>query len=132
MQSFYNGLSQKSREQLDATIGGSFMSLTAGKAEILMEKIAKNQSWPSSNIQSCQSEEAPEELCALSTKLNVLLNWLDERAKYKEDQRAIENAYKQDTSSPSTIQFHHNKDRVNNKVSTKIITIILPILNYHL
>jgi hypothetical protein len=27
-----------------------------------------------------------------------LLNWLDERAKYKEDQRTIENAYKQDTS----------------------------------
>jgi hypothetical protein len=27
-----------------------------------------------------------------------LLNWLDERAKCKEDQRAIENAYKQDTS----------------------------------
>jgi hypothetical protein len=53
MQSFYNGLSQKSRKQLDATVGGSFMSLTAGKAEILMEKIAENQNWPSGNIQSC-------------------------------------------------------------------------------
>jgi hypothetical protein len=39
---FCNGLIQKSREQLDATTGGSFMSLTLGKAEILLEKIAKN------------------------------------------------------------------------------------------
>jgi hypothetical protein len=44
MQSFYNGLSQKSREQLDVTVGGSFMSLTAGKAKILMERIVENQS----------------------------------------------------------------------------------------
>jgi hypothetical protein len=53
MQSFYNGLSQKSREQQDATTRGSFMSLTAGKAETLMEKIAENQNWPLGNIQSC-------------------------------------------------------------------------------
>jgi hypothetical protein len=58
MQSFYNGLSQKSREPLDATAGGSFMSLTARKAKILMKKIAENKNWPSGNIQSChQSEE---------------------------------------------------------------------------
>jgi hypothetical protein len=44
MQSFYNGLSKKSREQLDATVGGSFMSLTAGKSKILLKKIAENQS----------------------------------------------------------------------------------------
>jgi hypothetical protein len=29
----------------------------------------------------------------LSTKMDDLLNWLDQRAKYKEDQRAIEAAY---------------------------------------
>ena len=43
MQSFYHGLTQKAHEQLDATVGGSFMSLTLGKAETLMEKIASNQ-----------------------------------------------------------------------------------------
>jgi hypothetical protein len=43
MQTFYYGLIQKSREQLDATTGGSFMSLTAGKAKVLMEKITANQ-----------------------------------------------------------------------------------------
>jgi hypothetical protein len=39
-----------------------------------------------------------EEVNALSTKMDDLLNWLDQRAKYKEDHRAIEAAYKQDTN----------------------------------
>jgi hypothetical protein len=43
MQSFYHGLIQKAHEQLDATAGGAFMSLTFGKAKTLMEKIAPNQ-----------------------------------------------------------------------------------------
>jgi hypothetical protein len=43
MQSFYHGLTQKSRQQLDATAGGSFMSLTLGKTKVLMERIASNQ-----------------------------------------------------------------------------------------
>jgi hypothetical protein len=39
-----------------------------------------------------------EEVNALSTKMDDLLNWLDQRAKYKKDQRAIEAAYKHDTN----------------------------------
>jgi hypothetical protein len=75
MQTFYYGLIQKSREQLDATAGGSFMSLTTGKAEVLMEKIAANQSWTTCNIQSChKSEEVPKEVCALSSKMDVLMD----------------------------------------------------------
>jgi hypothetical protein len=53
MQTFYYGLIQKSREQLDATTRGTIMSLTAGKTEVLMKKIAANQSWTTCNIQSC-------------------------------------------------------------------------------
>jgi hypothetical protein len=79
MQGFYHGLIQKAREQLDATAGGSFLSLTLGKAKVLMERIAENQSWSQDNIQHChQSEEALKELCALSTKMDVLLNWLEQ------------------------------------------------------
>jgi hypothetical protein len=59
-----------------------------------MDKIADNQSWPQDNIQHChQSEETIEEVNTLSTKMDNLLNWLDQKAKYKEDQRAIETAY---------------------------------------
>jgi hypothetical protein len=70
MQSFYHGLTQKSHEQLDATTEGSFMSLTLGKAEVLMERIASNQGWSSCN----KSEEVPKEVCVLSTKMDILLN----------------------------------------------------------
>jgi hypothetical protein len=77
MQAFYHRLIQKAREQQDATAGGSFLSLTLRKAKVLMERIVGNQSWSQDNIQHChQSEEALEELCALSTKMDVLLNWL--------------------------------------------------------
>ena len=59
---------------------------TLVKAKTLMEKIASNQGWSQCNIQSCnKSEEIPEEVCALSTKMDVLLNWLEQRASYKKD-----------------------------------------------
>jgi hypothetical protein len=44
MQGFYHGLIQRAREQLDATAKESFLSLTLRKAEVLMKRIAKNQS----------------------------------------------------------------------------------------
>jgi hypothetical protein len=51
------------------------MSLTLRKAEYLMEKIAKNQSWKQYNTQCCrQIEEVLEEVYALSTKMDTLLN----------------------------------------------------------
>jgi hypothetical protein len=94
MQTLYHRLIQNSREQLDATAEGSFMSLTPGKAKVLMEKIAANQSWTSCNTQSChKSEEVPEEVCALSTKMDALLNWLEQRDNYKRDRQAIQDAF---------------------------------------
>ena len=70
------------------------MSLTLGKDETLMEKIASNLGWSSCNIQLCnKSEEIPEEVCALSTKMGVLLNWLEQRANYKKDRQAIQDAF---------------------------------------
>ena len=46
------------------------MSLTLEKAKTLMEKIASNQGWSQYNIQAWdKSEEVPEEVCALSTKM---------------------------------------------------------------
>jgi hypothetical protein len=57
MQGFYHGLIQRAHEQLDATTGGSFLSLTLGKAKVLMERIAKNQSCSQDNIQHCYQSE---------------------------------------------------------------------------
>jgi hypothetical protein len=93
IQTFYHGLTKKSREQLDASAEGSFMSLTLGKVECLMEKIVTNQSW-TYNVQACkQSEEILEEVYALSTNMSMLLNWLEQRASYKRDRQAIQDAF---------------------------------------
>jgi hypothetical protein len=69
MQNFYHGLTQKSREQLDATAEGSFMSLTLGKAESLIERIASNQGWSSCN----KSEEVLESVSSTSLTPQPLL-----------------------------------------------------------
>ena len=59
-----------------------------------MEKIASNQGWSSCNIQSCnKSEEVLEEVCSLSTKMDALLNWLEQRDNYKKDRQAIQDAF---------------------------------------
>jgi hypothetical protein len=96
IQGFYHGLTQRSCEQLDATVEGSFMSLTVSRAKTLMNKIAENQSWIQDNVQhSHQIEEDSEEVCALSTKTDVLLDWLDQRATFKKDRQAIQYAYQE-------------------------------------
>jgi len=57
---------------------GSFLELTIGKAEILLDKIAENQSWFQDKAQQChRTEEIPEEVNALSTKTENLLHWID-------------------------------------------------------
>jgi hypothetical protein len=50
MQGFYHGLTQKAREHLDATAGGSFLSLTVGKAKTIIEKISENQGWSKTTL----------------------------------------------------------------------------------
>ena len=131
------------------------MSLTLGKAETIMEKIAFDQGWSSCNIQLCnKSEEVPEEVCALSTKMDILLNWLEQRANYKKDRQAIQDAYNaQNTcgeylgvdfpeyqedanivvnSAPQQQrQGWNQQQRLVTNVSTQVITIILLILNNH-
>ena len=93
MQGFYNGLIWRTREQLDTTAEGSFMSLTLGKVECLMKKIAENQSWKQDTIQRCrQIEEVLGEVCALSTKMDVLLDWLNQKVNYKKERQAIQDS----------------------------------------
>ena len=86
MQSSYHGLTKKTHEQLNAAARGAFMSVTINNDIALMEKITSNQGWCKDNIQHCKkSEEAKEEVCVLSTKMDLLLNWLEQQANYKKD-----------------------------------------------
>jgi hypothetical protein len=58
-----------------------------------MHKILENQGWTQKNIQHChQSEEVQEdkELKVVSTDMDVLLNWLEERANFKKNRQALQ------------------------------------------
>jgi hypothetical protein len=58
-----------------------------------MAKMAENQNW-TFNTQTChESEEVPEELCALSTKMDVLLSWLEQRDNYKRNCQALQDTF---------------------------------------
>ena len=131
------------------------MSLTLGKAKTLMEKVASGQGWSSCNFQSCnKSEEVTEEVCALSTKMDVLLNWLEQRANYKKDRQAIQDAfnaqntcgeylgvefpeYQEDANiinnnyAPQQQRQGWNQQRSTYQVSTKVTIIILLIPSNH-
>jgi hypothetical protein len=43
MQTFYYGLTNSTRETMDAAAGGAFLSLTINQATTLVEKMASNQ-----------------------------------------------------------------------------------------
>jgi hypothetical protein len=43
MQTFYHGLTNSTRETMDASNGGAFLSLTINQATALVEKMAFNQ-----------------------------------------------------------------------------------------
>ena len=51
IQTFHCRLTQKARESLDAIAEGSLFELTLGEAELLLDKIAKDQSWFQDKVQ---------------------------------------------------------------------------------
>jgi hypothetical protein len=58
MQTFYHGLTTSTRETMNATAGGAFLSLTIRDATALVEKMVSNQSMyrrPRSFPQRCPS-----------------------------------------------------------------------------
>ena len=53
LQNFYNGMTQSSRDNVDATAGGAFFSLTIERATSLIEKMVSNQGWSGDHLQPC-------------------------------------------------------------------------------
>ena len=51
LQNFYNGLTQSSRDHVDAAAGGAFFSLTIERATSLIEKMVSNQGWSDDRLQ---------------------------------------------------------------------------------
>ena len=81
IQNFYNGLTPKARDHLDAAAGGAFLSLTAAAATDLIEKMVSNQGWSNDRAQPKQrGMHAVKEVDMLQAKMDLLLKRLDERA----------------------------------------------------
>jgi len=52
MQTFYHGLGNSTRETMDATDGGAFLSLIIPQATALVEKMPSNQGWNEERTQT--------------------------------------------------------------------------------
>ena len=52
MQTFYHGLTNSTRETMDAAAGGAFLSLTIPAAIALVEKMVSNQGWNKERLQT--------------------------------------------------------------------------------
>jgi hypothetical protein len=52
MQIFYHGLTNNTRENMDAAVGGAFLSLTIAQATALVEKMVSNQGWNEECLQT--------------------------------------------------------------------------------
>jgi hypothetical protein len=99
------------------------MSLTLGKAEVLMERIASNQGWSSCNIQLCnKSEEVSEEVCAISTKMDVLFNWLEQWDNYKRDHQAIHDAFNAENRCEKYfgVEFPESQEDINTIINKSV------------
>jgi guanylate kinase len=68
---------------MDAAAGGAFLSLTISQATTLMEKMASNQGWSEERTQTHKrggDMHQLKEVDMLSTKIDLLMKRLDERA----------------------------------------------------
>jgi hypothetical protein len=69
MQTFYHGLTNSTHDNIDAAVGGAFLSLTIANAIALVEKMASNQGWNKEHLQTrkrgrhvvCQDRPSHEE-----------------------------------------------------------------------
>jgi len=93
-----------------------------------MAKMEENRNW-TFNTQTChESEEVLEDLCTLSTKMDVLLSWLEQREIIKEIVKPFKmHSILKINKKKILVQSLRSKDEVNlrqqAKVSIKVITI---------
>jgi hypothetical protein len=82
MQTFYHGLTSSTRENVDATAGGSFLSLNITEATTLIEKMASNQGWNEERTQLRKrggGMHQLKEVDMISAKIDLLMKKFNER-----------------------------------------------------
>ena len=80
LQNFYNGLTQSSRDHVDAAAGGAFFSLTIERATSLIEKMVSNQGWSDDRL---QPRQRVKEADMLATKIDLLLKKFEDYSQDK-------------------------------------------------
>ena len=86
MQTFYHGLTNTTSENVDAVVGGAFLSLTITQAIALVEKMDSNQGWNKERLQPHMrggGMHQLKEVDMLSTKMNLLMKRLEDQANEK-------------------------------------------------
>ena len=88
LQNFYNGLTQSSRDHVDAAAGGAFFSLSIERAISLIEKMVSNQGWSDDHLQPRQrGMHSVKETDMLTTKIDLLLKKFED---YSQDKAQIQ------------------------------------------
>ena len=82
LQNFYEGLTPMSKEHVNATAGGAFLSLTNANSIALIEKMVANQSWGEERKQQ-KGMHTVKMMDMLAAKIDLLLSRLNERAMKK-------------------------------------------------
>jgi hypothetical protein len=95
MQTFYHGLTSSTRETLDATTGGAFLSLNLRDAKALVEKMASNQSWNEEKTLTCKrgGMHQLKEIDMLSIKMDLLMKNLEDQASDKKEVNFINESH---------------------------------------
>ena len=86
MQTFDHGLTNSTRETMDAVARDAFLSLTIPAATALVEKMASNQGWNEECVQTHKrggGMHQLKEVDMLSAKMDMLMRKLEDRANEK-------------------------------------------------
>jgi hypothetical protein len=88
LQTFYHGLNTSTRETIDATTGGAFLSLNVADATSLVEKMASNQSWNEECVQPRKrggGMHQLKEVDILTAKVDLLIKRLEDQMGEKKE-----------------------------------------------
>ena len=88
MQTFYHGLTNNTHENMDAAVGGAFLSLTIAQATTLVEKMVSNQGQNEERVQTCKRRGGMhqlKEIDMLSAKMDLLMKKHEDQANKKQE-----------------------------------------------
>jgi hypothetical protein len=91
LQNFYEGLTPMSKGHDDAAAGEAFLSLTANAVKALIKKMVANQSSREERKQQ-KGMHSVKEADMLTTKMDLLMKRLDDRAAEKEAMKSTVHA----------------------------------------